>query len=139
MSSTQAFYAIGNAKLSARKVYHAFGNCDAVSYRLETPQGIIIAYSGDTGDCDGVRTVAKDADLFICEASGRVGDTKSAKEYGHLDPYTIGNIAKKSNVKKLLLFHYTGQDLDDAMIIEVKRAGFNREVIAGKDFQVINI
>lgn len=138
MSLASESFSIGDGKLSAKKVYHAFGNCDAVSYRLETPEGVI-AYSGDTGDCGGVRTVAKDADLFICEASAKVGDTKSKKEYGHLDPYTVGEIAKDANVKKVLLFHYTGHDSDKKMISEVKRAGFTEEIIAGKDFQVINI
>lgn len=138
MSSTSQIYTIDSGKLSAKKVYHGFGKCDAVSYRLETPEGTI-AYSGDTGDCDGIRQVAQNADLFICEASARVGDTKFKTEYGHLDPYTVGYIAKNANVKKLLLFHYTNLDSDNAMITEVKRSGYNGEVIAGKDFQTIAV
>jgi ribonuclease BN (tRNA processing enzyme) len=131
-------YQVFDAILSSQKVYHAFGRCDAVAYRLETPEGVI-AYSGDTGECEGIRRICQNADLFVCEASGRVGDAKIAKEYGHLDPFTIGDIAKSSKVKKLILFHYTGQDSDEAMIQEIRRAGFLGEIIVGKDFQEVSL
>jgi len=137
VSTGEKKYTFGDAFLSARPTYHAFGKCDAVAYRLETPEGIM-AYSGDTGDCAGVREIARDADLFICEASARVGDFTSPKSYGHLNPYTVGDIAKNANVKKVVLFHYTGFDNDDEIIDDVKKAGFKGEVTMGKDFQEIS-
>ena len=123
---------IGTASLQAAPVYHGFGKCPAVAYRLQTPEGIV-AYSGDTGMCAGITTIAKGADIFICEASAKVGDTTSATEYGHLDPATVGNIAKDAGVKTLLLFHYTGLDTDDAIRASVREAGFRGELILGKD------
>jgi ribonuclease BN (tRNA processing enzyme) len=31
--------------------------------------GRVIAFSSDTADCEGVRAAARDADLFVCEAT----------------------------------------------------------------------
>jgi ribonuclease BN (tRNA processing enzyme) len=123
---------IGSATLRAYPVYHAFGRCEAMAYRLETPEGTI-AYSGDTGDCEGVRLVAEGADVFVCESSGRIGDTASSDEYGHLDPATVGAIATQANVKTLILFHYTGLDADADIRSAVLEAGFLGTLILGKD------
>lgn len=138
MSKGDKSITIGSGVLTAKKVYHGWGRCDAVAYRLETPRASI-AYSGDTGDCDGVRQIAKNADLFICECSGRVGDSLSKSEYGHLDPYTIGDIAAQATVKKLVLSHYTGLDSNEAVINEIQRAGYRGEITFAKDFSTISI
>jgi ribonuclease BN (tRNA processing enzyme) len=137
MSREKKKLKVGTGFLSAKPVYHSFGKADALAYRLETPEGIV-AYSGDTGDCTGIREIAKDADVFICEANARIGDFKDAQVYGHLNPYVVGDIAKRANVKKVILFHYIGYDSDVEMINEVKRAGFTGEVIPGKDLQKIS-
>ncbi len=128
---------VGSATLRARSVYHAFGTCDAVAYRLETPEGII-AYSGDTGDCEGVRQVAEGVDVFICESSGRIGDTAISHEYGHLDPATAGAIAGEAKVKTLILFHYTGLDSDADIRSAVLESGFQGTLILGKDLTTLS-
>jgi ribonuclease BN (tRNA processing enzyme) len=138
MSAGNKSYDVYDGMLTARKVYHAYGKCDAVSYRLETPEGII-AYSGDTGDCDGIREIVKNADIFLCEASARIGDFTSPKEYGHLNPFVAADIAQRGNVKKIIFFHYTGHDSDEEMIKDARKAGFTGDVICGKDFQDISV
>ncbi len=129
---------IGDASLTAKKVYHEFGETDAISFRLETPEGIFV-YSGDTGECPGIREVCKDADLFVCEASSRVGDEKGPIEYGHLNPRLAGEIAHEGKVKHLVLFHYTGLDSDEDIITDCRKSGFTGELTIAKDFQSINI
>jgi len=120
--------------LKAGSAYHGFGKVDALCYRLETPEGVF-AYSGDTGLCDGIVEVAKNADFFICECSSRIGDFEGSTEYGHLNPYEAGEIAKEAGVKKIVLVHYTGFDSDDALISECRRSGYDGELMIGKDFQ----
>jgi ribonuclease Z len=129
---------IGNGKLSAAKVYHESGNSDAVAFRLETPEGIF-AYSGDTGDCPGIRQVCRDVDIFVCEDTARIGQEEKAIAYGHLTPRQAGEIAKDGKVKKLIFFHYTGQDSHQAMIDDCRLSGFSGEVVIGEDFQVFEI
>lgn len=130
--------AIGSGKLFAEKVYHAFGQCPAVAFRLETPEGVFV-YSGDTGDCPGIRKICQNADIFVCEASARAGDNDTPINYGHLNPKIAGEIAKAGNVKKLILCHYTGLDTDQAMLTDCRLSGFAGEVIIGKDFQTFEI
>jgi ribonuclease BN (tRNA processing enzyme) len=137
MSSGDNLYDIGTGKLTAKKVHHGWGKADALAYRLQTPEGVI-AYSGDTGECEGIREIAQKADIFICECSAAIG-TEVAKDYGHLAPHNVGQIAKDCGVKKVVLFHYTGLDSDENMIAAVKNAGYTGEVIAGKDSQVIQL
>lgn len=138
MSSRENVHAIGQGRLSAFSVYHGFGRVDAVAFRLETPEGAF-AYSGDTGDCPGVRSAAGGADIFVCECSARIGNVKSTKEYGHLTPYAAGQIAQEARVKKLVFFHYTGRDSDEAIVKDCQQSGFVGEIIVGKDFQVLEI
>lgn len=129
---------IGNGKLSAVKVHHEAGFSDAVAFRLETPEGIFV-YSGDTGECEGIRAISQDADLFVCEASARIGDEQSATNWGHLNPRQAGAIAKNGGVKKLILFHHTGLDSDEAMLADCRASGFANEIVIGQDFQVLEI
>ncbi len=41
----------------------------SIGYRLETPDGISVVYTGDTDYCKGVVDLARDADLLICESA----------------------------------------------------------------------
>lgn len=118
-------------------VYHSFGQIEALAFRLETAEGLFV-YSGDTGLCQGVFEAAKGADLFVCEASARVGERQAfGKGYGHLSPFEAGQVAKQANVKKLILFHYTGFDSDEKILSDCRESGFAGEVIIGKDSQEI--
>ena len=132
MSDSESFEVSG-AKLTAEKVHHGFGKLDAVGFRLEHG-GSVFAYSGDTGECEGVGKIAQDADVFVCEASSKIGEDNS-REYGHLNPFQVGNIAKQARVKKLVLFHYSGLDPDDKIIAECRRSGYKGEIVIGKDFE----
>ena len=129
---------LGDSTITAKKVYHEFGLTDAIAFRLETPEGVF-AYSGDTGDCSGIREACKDADIFVCEASARIGDETNPTGYGHLNPRLAGEIAMQGKVKKLILFHYTGLDDDQSIIEDCKKSGFDGELVIAKDFQIFEI
>lgn len=128
----------GFLRLSAQPVYHGQGRTDAVAFRLESPDGVF-AYSGDSGDCTGLRTVAQGADIFVCEASARIGDEQASAGFGHLTPYGAGKIAKEVEVKKLILVHYQGFDSNDAMLADCRRSGFEGEIAIGQDGQVFEV
>ena len=108
--------------LKARNVYHGFGKHPSMGFRLETPYGVV-AYTGDSGVCEGVRTLAQSADLFISDCSARVGQEYTGG-YGHMGPKQCGDIALKSGVKHLWMTHYMGIDAPEAYIEEVHAAGF---------------
>lgn len=76
---------------------------DTYSTRIDSKDGSIV-YSADTGYKENtITTLAKNADILICEASylkefNRKSDT-------HLFAHEAGMIAKKSDADRLYLFH----------------------------------
>lgn len=127
---------IGEHKLTSYRVYHGFGNVDACAFRLEADEKVFV-YSGDTGECAGIREAAQGADLFLCEASARIHDVENPHKYGHLTPKVAGDIALKAGVKHLVFFHYTGLNTDDEMIANCRESGYEGELTIAKDFQVL--
>lgn len=117
--------------LKAFPVYHGFGRHPAMGFRLETPHGVV-AYTGDSGVCEGVRTLAQSADLLISDCSTRVGQEYTGG-YGHMGPKQCGDIAIKAGVKQLWLTHYYDFDAQDAMLAEVRAAGFFGEARLAHD------
>lgn len=131
--------AVNGATLHAFPVHHGFGRCDAVAFRLEIKDGPTIAYSGDTGICDGVVQAAEGANLFICEASARIGDTQSATNYGHLSPRQAGEIAARADAKVVMLTHYSGADSSEAMSGDFAWSGFQGVLIVAKDGMQVDL
>jgi ribonuclease BN (tRNA processing enzyme) len=64
--------------------------------------GSVFAYSADTGPAADIRTLAGDADLFICEATLQDSDVQWE---GHLSASRAGGIASEIGVDQLLLTH----------------------------------
>ncbi len=75
---------------------------ESLAYRITAPNGTSVVYSGDTDVCDSLVDIAKDADLFICESAF----PDDLKKEGHLTPSRAGEIAARSNVRKLVLTHF---------------------------------
>jgi ribonuclease BN (tRNA processing enzyme) len=120
--------------LKAYPVVHGYGRHPSVALRLETPYGVI-AYSGDSALCDGLLAAAKNADLFICEQSFRIGYVDRDK-YGHLTPKQVAAVCKKARPKKVRLTHYTSLDRNRDVIRAIRAAGFLGDVKHAKDGNV---
>lgn len=65
--------------------------------------GAVVAYSGDTGVCDSLVEVARDADVFLCEASFREGDPNPPDL--HLTGREAGEMATRAAAKSLVVTH----------------------------------
>jgi len=74
----------------------------SLAYRITATDGTSVVYSGDTDTCDNLVTLAKDADVLICESA--LPD--ELKVIGHLTPCLAGEIATRAHVKKLVLTHF---------------------------------
>lgn len=72
-------------------------------YRFEL-QGRVITYCPDTGVCENVIELAKDADLLITECSFKSGQYN--EKWPHLNPEDAAQIAKQASAKKLALLHF---------------------------------
>lgn len=97
-----------------------------LGYRFEIDKKKI-AYCTDTGICKNLKELAKDVDLLITECSLKPGQIKP--EWPHLNPEISAKIAKKSNVKKLILTHF------DSAIYKTLKEKKEAEKIARKIFK----
>ena len=122
--------------VSCIELFHAYRGH---GYRFEL-DGKIIAYSGDTGICENSYKLAKNADVLIHECSYEIAP--KINKWGHVDPILASNLAKKANVKKLILTHFdanvytTFEKRDDA---EKKARKIFPNTIAARDDMVINL
>jgi ribonuclease BN (tRNA processing enzyme) len=77
-------------------------NEESIAYRITSAGGYSVVYSGDTDYNENLITLAKKADLLICESA--LPDDKGVK--GHLTPSLAGKIATQAEVAKLVLTHF---------------------------------
>ncbi len=88
----------------------ANGELISPRYVVDPPRkGRKIVYSGDTRPCEAILNLAKDADLLIYDATLDDGLMDKANIFGHSSPSQGALIAKKANVKRLVLTHISGR------------------------------
>lgn len=88
---------------TAAKVDHP---CDAYAFRVEHG-GRSLVFSGDTGPCEALVALARDADVFLCEASWpHVTPAWDEPPPGvHLSGRQAGEHATAAGVRRLLITH----------------------------------
>ena len=89
----------GPFTVTAREVVHPV---TAYALRVEA-DGRTLAYSGDSGVCPGLDDTARDADLFLCEASFLEGAPNPPDL--HLTGAEAGRTAARAGAQRLLLTH----------------------------------
>jgi ribonuclease BN (tRNA processing enzyme) len=85
--------------LTSRPMNHS---PESVAFRLTTPTGHSLVYSGDTDVTPELAALATEADLLICECAM----PDEAKVPGHLTPSEAGRAASEAKVKQLILTHF---------------------------------
>lgn len=120
---------LGNIIVKAFKTKHTAFDVSAKAYSLRFEfEGKSFVFSGDSVKDVGVEKASKNANLFICDASYLKGKANQA----HMDTWEIGEIAKASNVEKVILTHFYPNTEGVDMVSEVKEK-FSGEVISGQD------
>ena len=66
--------------------------------------GTTLGYSGDSGPAPGLVEIAKDADVFLCEATLLAPNPEGGTR-GHLAADEAAEHAQQANAKRLLLTH----------------------------------
>lgn len=72
--------------------------------RISEPGGRVLAFSGDTAVCDELVALARDADVFLCEASWTHAPGERPPGL-HLSGTEAGEMATRAGVKSLILTH----------------------------------
>lgn len=88
-----------NFAVESRPVEHRE---ESIAFRITDNRGKSIVYSGDTDVSNNLVALAKNADLFICEAAF----PDELKTKGHLTPCLAGKIASRAEVRQLILTHF---------------------------------
>lgn len=110
-----------------------------IGYRFEI-EGKTVTYCTDTGMCDNLVELAKDADLFITECSNRPGDTRAS--WPHLNPENALNAATLAGAKRLALMHFNAYlypDVEERKAIGRSLQNGPMEVTIGIDDEWIEL
>ncbi|HET9082221.1 MAG TPA: MBL fold metallo-hydrolase [Trebonia sp.] len=91
--------AVGDASLVFHELRHAKPNCGV---RVTAPHGSL-AYTGDTGVCDGLTRLAAGVDLLLAEASL---DHTDHGVHGHLSAADAATAAAAAGAGELVLTHF---------------------------------
>lgn len=109
---------VGPFRLTPRAVEH--GSVPGFGVRVEAGKRVL-AYSGDSRQCDALVELARDAHLFLCEATLQegVGDAEFNRRQllAHMTAKQAGEVAAKSGCRALMLTHlmyYLDSELSQA-------------------------
>jgi ribonuclease BN (tRNA processing enzyme) len=90
---------LGPLRVTVAQVNHPV---DAFAFRVEH-QGSSLVYSGDTGECAELVELARDTDLFLCEAA--YVDGRDTYQAVHLNGREAGEHAAAAGARRLVLTH----------------------------------
>jgi ribonuclease BN (tRNA processing enzyme) len=91
----------GQLQLASYPVAHAV---PSAALRF-TAGGETVTFSSDTGACDALIEAARDADVFLCEATYLNASPAELERHGHLTPELAGAAAGRADVRHLVLTH----------------------------------
>ena len=125
--------AIDGAKLRFAQTAHYI---PAFAIRWER-DGASITYSADTAPDERVVALARESDLFLCEATLRHGEVEPG-ERGHSTAADAAAMAREAGARRLILTHYgeesTSRDLDEAA-----REAFGGPIIIADDHRTVEL
>lgn len=91
-------FAVAGLAAQAVPIRHT---AQSLGYRLVGDTGSI-AFSGDADECDELVELARDVDVFVCEAATPDGQ----KLDGHLTPSLAAGYAARAGCRRLVLTHF---------------------------------
>ncbi|TGC08362.1 ribonuclease Z [Methanolobus halotolerans] len=90
-----------------------------------------IVYSGDTRPCNAILETSRDADILIHDATLAKDQQEWAIESMHTTAEEAANLAKKANVRQLILTHISSRYSDDVTpLFEEAKAVFENVTVA---------
>lgn len=128
-------------KVEAFQVKHGSWS-NAFGFRFTTPDKTIVI-SGDTRPCENILNYSKGADILIHEVYSYFRWTKRNNFWqkyhaaNHTSTYELAELAQKAKPGKVVLYHllFWG-DTEEDLLNEIAEK-YEGEVIAGRDFMVI--
>ena len=103
----------------------------------EFKKGTKLVITGDLGDTNGLEKICENADALVIEATYLKPETDMAKQFAHLTASQSAALAKRANVKRLILTHVSRRYREKDILAEAKET-FEESVVA-RDFDVYQI
>ncbi|MBV8152127.1 MAG: MBL fold metallo-hydrolase, partial [Candidatus Eremiobacteraeota bacterium] len=99
--------------------------------------GTVISYSADTAPNQEVCQLARDAALFICEATLLPEEVEHGMR-GHSSALEAGEMAKAAGAQRLMLTHYPSEASQEELILHA-RAVYHGQIIVADDHARISL
>jgi ribonuclease BN (tRNA processing enzyme) len=123
---------VGPFEVDLRRVNHPV---ETYGMRLSAG-GRTLTYSADTGESDTLIDLAKDVDVFLCEASYLDGDDNPPDV--HLTGKQAAHYAKAADVRRLMLTHLVPWG-DQARTLAEAEAGYEGEILVARPLDVYDV
>ncbi|CAL9576878.1 Ribonuclease Z [Streptomyces sp. enrichment culture] len=106
----------------------------------EVRRGQRFAFVMDTRLCDGVYALADGCDMLVIESTFLDEDEHLAVEHGHLTAGQAARVAKASDVRHLVLTHFSQRYTDpEEFERQARAAGFEGELTVAHDLQRVPV
>jgi len=125
--------AMGTLSVVPRLVCHP---TESYGMRFTDPSGATFVYSGDTGYCDALVELARDADVFLCEASYLDGEDNPPDI--HLTGRQAAEYATRAGADRLLLTHLVPWGDEDRTLSEA-HSGFDSDISVARSLAVHDV
>ncbi|MBL8859560.1 MAG: ribonuclease Z [Planctomycetes bacterium] len=99
-------------------------------------RGQSVAFVMDTRACPAAIELARDVDLFVCEATFLHSEIQEAQEYGHMTARQAAEIAREAGALKLVLTHFSQRYESSEPFLAEARA-IHGDVVAAEDGLVV--
>jgi len=103
----------------------------------EPQRGTKLCFISDVSHTGPLHEQARDADLLVIESTYLDRDKNLAKQHGHITATAAAHLAKKANVKQLVL-HHLSRRYRTAEVIEEARAIFPNSVVVS-DLDLVQV
>ncbi|TDC40727.1 ribonuclease Z [Micromonospora sp. KC213] len=104
-----------------------------------TRPGQRFAFVMDTGLCDAVYALAEHADLLVIESTFLASEAALAAEVGHLTAAQAARVATESQVRTLVLTHFSQRYADPRRFADEAREHFTGDLVIAEDLTTVPV
>jgi ribonuclease Z len=101
--------------------------------------GQSFAFIMDTGLCDNVFALADGVDMLVIESTFLAEDAETAVQSGHLTAGQAAMVARESQVRLLVLTHFSQRYPDSKRFLDEARKEFDGDIVVAEDLTRIPV